>query len=146
MVNIAYVDSSVLVKHYVESESDSFRASNYITSYKLYASVIIQVEVLSAMARKYQLKEITKEDVKKIRDIFLADCQRIGFIEVSDEVIKEAQGLVFKTAIKTLDALHLSSAIVLRRIMENSFPLITADRKLSTVANGEGFDVIEVGI
>ena len=146
MVKIAYVDSSVLVKHYLESEIDSFQASRYITSYKVYASAISKVEVLSALARKFQLKEILKEEVKEIKDIFILDCQRIGFIEVSDDVIKEAQRLVFSYSIKTLDALHLSSAILLRRIIEASFPLITADKKMIVVAESEGFEVIGVGI
>lgn len=146
MVKLAYVDSSVLVKHYVESEKDSSQASRHITSYKVYASTIIQVEVLSALARKFQLKEILKEEVREIKDIFISDCQKIGFIDVSNNVIKEAQRLVFSSSIKTLDALHLSSAILLRRILETSFPIITADKKMIAVAEGEGFEVIEIGI
>lgn len=59
MVKIAYVDSSVLVKHYVENEAGSSFASKYITTYKVYASSIVQVEVFSALSRKLQMREIS---------------------------------------------------------------------------------------
>lgn len=146
MVKIAYVDSSVLVKHYVEDEVGSSLASEYITSYKVYASCVMQIEVFSALARKLQLQEVSIEEVTRIKDMFLSDCQKIGMIEVSDDVIKEAQNLVFKTSIKTLDAIHLASSILLRRVTEATPPLITADKKLAFAAKNEGFEVIGVGI
>jgi predicted nucleic acid-binding protein len=146
MVKIAYVDSSVMVKHYVEDEADSPLASKYITSYKLYASCIMQIEVFSALARKLQLQEISAKDVEKIKEAFLSDCLRIGMIEVSDEVIKEAQDLVFKTSLKTLDAIHLASSILLGRITEAAFPFITSDKKLALMAEKEGFKIIGIGI
>ncbi|HHT9137509.1 MAG TPA: type II toxin-antitoxin system VapC family toxin [Candidatus Wunengus sp. YC60] len=146
MVKIAYVDSSVWIKHYVESEKASASASQLLTDYKVFASVITQVEMFSALARKFQLQEISIEDVKKIKDAFRSDCQRAGMIEVSDDVVKEAQNLVFRTTIKTLDAIHLASYILLKRETEVSFPLITADNKLASAANKESFEVIGVGI
>ncbi|MDO8141561.1 MAG: type II toxin-antitoxin system VapC family toxin [Candidatus Brocadiales bacterium] len=146
MVKIAYVDSSVWIKHYVESEKASAYASQLLTDYKVFASVITQVEVFSALARKFQLQEISIEDVKKIKDAFRSDCQRAGMIEVSDDVVNEVQNLVFRTTIKTLDAIHLASYILLKRETEVSFPLITADNKLASAANKESFEVIGVGI
>lgn len=146
MVKIAYVDSSVLVKHYVGSEEGSSHASELITSYKVYVSSIARVEVLSALARKLQMQEATVEDIERVKDAFLSNCKRIGMVEISDDVIREAQDLVFRIRIKTLDAIHLASSILLRRITELSFPLITADEKLATAAESQGFDVIGVGI
>lgn len=146
MVKIAYVDSSVLVKHYVENEAGSSFASKYITTYKVYASSIVQVEVFSALSRKLQMREISKENVEKTKEMFLSDCMRTGMIEVSDDVINEAQALVFKSSIKTLDAIHLASSMILRNITEITFPFITADKKLALAAKGERFEVIEVGI
>ncbi len=146
MVKIAYVDTSVLVKHYVEDEIGSSLASKYITSYKLYASIILQIEVFSAIARKYKLQEISLENLKRIEEMFISDSNRIGFIEVGNDVIKEAQYLVFKTSIKTLDSIHLASSILLRRIIDVKFPLITADKKLTFAAENEGFQVIAIGI
>ena len=146
MVKIAYLDSSVLVKHYVGSEKGSSHASELITSYKVYVSSIARVEVLSALARKLQIQEATAEDIGRVKEAFLSNCERIGIVEVSDDVIREAQDLVFRITIKTLDAIHLASSILLRRITELSFPLITADEKLATAAETQGFDVIGVGI
>jgi predicted nucleic acid-binding protein len=144
MVKIAYVDTSILVKHYVEGEESSAYASHLITDHRVYVSVIAQVEMLSALARKHQMKEIPGEEMKRIKNAFLSDCRRMGFIEVSDGVIKEAQNLVFKSSIKTLDAIHLASSIILRGILETPFPLITVDKKLGSAAKAEGFEVIGI--
>jgi len=146
MVNIAYVDSSALVKHYVESEAGSSFASKHITTHKAYASSIVQVEVFSALSRKLQMREISRESVGKIKEMFTSDCMRTGIIEVSDDVINEAQSLVFKLSIKTLDAIHLASSIILRRITEETFPFITADKRLAYAAKREKFEVIGIGI
>jgi len=146
VVKIAYVDSSVWVKHYVESEKASDSASQLLGEYKVFASVIIQVEVFSALTRKLQLKETSVENVKKICEAFRSDCQQVVMIEVSDDVIKEAQNLVFRNTIKTLNAIHIASSIILRKEIEVPFPLITADHKLASVANKESFEVLGVGI
>ncbi len=47
--------------------------------------------------------------MKKIEDPFRSDCQRDGMIEASDDVIKEAQNLIFRTTTKTSDAILLAS-------------------------------------
>jgi predicted nucleic acid-binding protein len=146
VVKIAYVDSSVWVKHYVESEKASDSASQLLGAYKVLVSVIIQIEMFSALARKLHLKEISAEDVKKICEAFRSDCQRGVVIEVCDDVIKEAQNLVFRNTIKTLDAIHMASSILLRKEVEVPFPLVTADNKLASVAKKESFEVIGVGI
>lgn len=58
---IAYVDSSVLVKHYVESEKASTHATQLITGHKVYVSAIAEVEVFSALARKLHERENSME-------------------------------------------------------------------------------------
>ncbi len=142
----AYVDTSALVKHYVKNEIDSSLTSEYLTSYKLYTSTILHIEVYSALARKLQLQEISLEYLKKIKGMFISDSQMIGFIEISNKVINEAQKLVFRLSIKTLDSIHLASTIILRKIIDVKFPLITADKKLAFAAEKEGFQVIKVGL
>jgi predicted nucleic acid-binding protein len=74
-------------------------------------SSIARVEVLSALARKLQMQEATVEGIGRVKDAFLSNCERIGMVEVSDDVIREAQDLVSRIRIKTLDAIHLASII-----------------------------------
>lgn len=134
------------VKHSVESEKASDSASQLLCGYKVFVSGIIQIEIFSALARKLQLKEISAEGVKKICEAFRSGCQRAVMIELSEDVINEAQNLVFRNTIKTLDAIHIASSILLRQEVEVSFPLITADNELASVAKKESFEIIRVGI
>ena len=146
MVKLAYVDSSVLVKHYVENEKSSSHASQLIHSHKVYVSSIAQIEVLSALSRKHQLGEVSQEESTTLKKTFLSDCKKMGVVELREEVISEAQDLVFRVSIKTLDSIHLASAIILKQIIETSYPFVTSDKKLAVAAEKEGFEVIRIGL
>lgn len=146
MVKLAYVDSSVLVKHYVENEKSSSHASQLIHSHKVYVSSIAQIEVLSALSRKHQLGEVSQEESTTLKKSFLSDCKKMGIVELREEVISEAQDLVFRVSIKTLDSIHLASAIILKQIIETSYPFVTSDKKLAVAAEKEGFEVIRIGL
>lgn len=146
MVKPAYVDSSVLVKHYILSEIESSHASRIIKDYQVYVSSIGRIEVISAFSRKFQLGEATVEEIDNLKGYFLSDCDRLGIVELREDVISEAQKLVFRVRLKALDSIHLASAIVLSGITDLAFPFITADKQLASAAENEGFKVIRLGI
>jgi len=58
----------------------------------------------------------------------------MGIVELREEVISEAQDLVFRVSIKTLDSIHLASAIILKQIIETSYPFVTSDKQLAVAA------------
>ena len=64
----------------------------------------------------------------------------MGIVELREEVISEAQDLVFRASIKTLDSIHLASAIILKQIIETSYPFVTSDKQLAVAAEKEGFE------
>lgn len=146
MVNLAYIDSSVLVKHYIATEEASGIASGIIQEYQAYTSSIAQIEVFSALSRKLHIAEVAAEDIDRIKADFLSDCKQMGIVEVKDEIIREAQRLVFTIPVKSLDAIHLSSAITLKKITGIAFPFVTADKQLAAAAEKEGFEVLKVGL
>lgn len=146
MIRLAYADSSVLVKHYVGNEKGSRLASKYIESSRIYTSSIARIEVLSALSRKYQSGEISLDVLSSFKNNFLKDCKRTGFVEVENEIVEESQGLFFRVSIKTLDAIHLASAIILKRVVNISYPFLTSDKQLANAAEKEGFEVIRIGL
>lgn len=146
MVKPAYIDSSVLVKHYLRSEQGSSQASRLVKGHQVYVSSIGRIEVLSAFSRKGQQGEATAEEIDRVKRYFLSDCDSMGIVELREEVISEAQKLVFRVRLKTLDSIHLASAIVLTGITDLDFPFVTADKQLANAAEDEGFKVIRVGI
>lgn len=146
MVKPAYIDSSVLGKHYLRSELGSSQASRIVKGHQVYISSIGRIEVLSAFSRKGQRGEASVEEIAMLKGYFLSDCDSMGIVELREEVIAEAQKLVFRVRLKTLDSIHLASAIVLTGITALVFPFVTADRQLADAAEKEGFKVLRVGI
>ena len=146
MVRLAYADSSVLVKHYVGNEEGSELASQYIESSRIYTSSIARIEVLSALSRKYQFGEMSLDALSSIKNNFLKDCKKTGFVELENEIVEESQGLVFRVSIKTLDAIHLASAVILKRITDIQCPFLTSDKQLASAAEKEGFEVVRIGL
>ena len=58
----------------------------------------------------------------------------MGIVEPREEVISEAQDLLFRVSVKTLDSIHLASAIILKQIIETSYPFVTSDKQLAVAA------------
>jgi uncharacterized protein len=68
-----YLDSSALVKRYVQEEGSKAVTSRFETGEKLYTSVLSFAEVHAAIGRKYREKELTAKQKEKLIDDFLAD-------------------------------------------------------------------------
>lgn len=62
-------------------------------------------------------------------------------IDLDDKVLEEARNLLVKHQLRSLDALHLASAVFAQRILGVQLIFISADAKLLPAATAEGFSV-----
>jgi len=121
-----YVDSSALVKLVLlEPETEALRAF-LPTLPALITSRISAVEVVRAIRVSPPALEA---DARRVVD----GCLQVA---VDDEVIAEAQRLV-GPSLRTLDAIHLASAIGVR-----ARSMLAYDRRLAQAARGAGLAVL----
>jgi predicted nucleic acid-binding protein len=122
----AYFDTSVLVKRYVKEEG-STSARHLLQRYRFLSSAVAPVEVLSALSRRRAVGELAQRDFLAIRSRLHKDRRYWELVEVGAIVISQAGELVQKTGLRTLDALHVASALTFQAASGLTIPFITAD-------------------
>lgn len=133
---ISYLDTSILVAYYCP-EPLSDRAERVILGLQEPAvSVLSEVELVSAIARKVREKGLSRENANRILKEFQFHLSQSFYrrIPILQEHFHTAFGWLsqFRVPLRTLDALHLAIAAT------NSQELITADRLLSRSARKLG--------
>lgn len=125
-VRWAYFDTSVLVKRYVKEEG-STAARQLLQRYRFLSSAIVPVEVLSALSRRRMAGELTQRDFLAIRSRLHKDRSYWELVEVGAIVLSQAEELVQTVGLRTLDALHVASALAFQAASGLTIPFITAD-------------------
>jgi predicted nucleic acid-binding protein len=146
-----YWDTSALVKHYHPelgtAEVDRLlgsKADDHITSR------LTVTETFSVFAGKIRSGLITRADFDSLCRRFLADTKRRAFSVArllvghfrSAERLLQQYGPIPGQGIRTLDCIHLATAIDLRNRGKVSV-VVSSDLRLTTVAKLEGFAVID---
>lgn len=139
----AYFDTSVLVKRYVQ-EKGSSHARRLLRKHRILTSAIASTEAISALSRRRTLEELTakhfSETFRRIKD----DRAYWELVEVSALVLKEAEEVILKTGLRTLDAIHLASGLTFQTASGIQIPFITGDSKQQEAAARLGLDTVWV--
>lgn len=129
-----YVDSSVLVKRYVD-EPDSDRAETFLLGDPDWVTAQHAfVEVAIALARRTTTAAYTRA-----LTAFEVDWSRLSVVAVDDVLCRRAARIGAETSTRTFDALHLAAV---ERLGVGTLPLITFDLRLAHAARVLGFSVL----
>ncbi len=136
MIEKAYIDTSVLAAYYCP-EIISEKAEKLLLSVTLpFISYLTEVELFSVLSKKYRKRELSKNTVQKILEIYKIHLNENCYqrIHVKSEHYHCAGDLLASLdyALHSLDALHLAVAI------HENIPFITADKNLVKVAKKIG--------
>lgn len=88
--------------------------------------------------------EITQRDCLAIRSRLRKDQSYWELVEVSEIVLRQAEQLA-QTGLRTIDALHLASALTFQAASGLIVPFITADIRQRKVAETMALNLIWVG-
>lgn len=142
-VRWAYFDTSVLVKRYVKEEG-STAARQLLQRHRFLSSAIVPVEVLSALSRRRTTGELTPRDFLAIRARLHKDRSYWELVEVGAMVLSQAEELVQTVGLRTLDALHVASALTFQAASGLTIPFITADVRQREAAESLALNLIWV--
>ncbi|MHB8512333.1 MAG: type II toxin-antitoxin system VapC family toxin [Actinomycetota bacterium] len=131
-----YVDSSVLLR-VVLGEPGRLKTWHRISN--LVSSAIIRAECLRTIDRARLRLDLEDESVMEQRELVLDALRSFQFVSVDESVLLRAAD-PFPTSLGTLDAIHLSSALLARSQFDDLL-LATHDRELAIAARAVGFTV-----
>jgi uncharacterized protein len=134
-VSLAYFDTSALAKNYFR-EAGSSRVRALLTSYEFLSSAITPIELQSAVRRRHRQREITQSNYNSIISRLASDRSYWQLVEVVPQVLRKAEELVRTENVRTLDAIHIASAIIIQESFPTLLPFISADeRQLAAAQN-----------
>ena len=145
MINrsFAYLDTSTWIKLYVR-ESGSEVARRLIGKYRVLSSAILLTESFSALSRKKEIREIDGSQLKRMAKMMKDDVRSVEIINVSDSVLGKSEEIVLTSMARTLDAIHIASALIFQDMTEIEVTFITSDRKQYEIAQEKGLKAVLV--
>jgi predicted nucleic acid-binding protein len=134
---IAYLDSSVLLR-LVLGQRDRLKEWKQIR--EGVASALVEVECLRTLDRLRLRGAIGDEDLALRREAIYRLLEEIEIVEAGRAVLSRASQPL-PTALGTLDALHLATAMLWRESAPADLLFATHDAALGTAARASGFRV-----
>ena len=137
-IMITYLDTSSLVKLYVD-EPASREVKNLVSlSNQVASSIVAYAESRAAFARRYREKAFTTGQHKKLIKSLDEDWDHYLIIMLTKEIALTAGNLAEKHGLRGFDAIHLSSALSLGKELSSRIIFSCADQKLQTASEKEG--------
>ena len=93
------------------------------------------------VGRRLREKLISKAEMKEIVAAFESDWARFGKTPVTESVIRQAARLSTKHPLRSLDAIHLASAVEFQSAMQEPTTFLTTDKQLASAAVKEGLNL-----
>lgn len=137
---IAYLDASVVLR-LVLNERDRIKEWTRLTG--AVASALTEVECLRTLDRLARSGALDAGEVAPRREAVYRLLEGVEIVELTRSVLRRASES-FATPLGTLDAIHLSTALLWRDARDADVVMATHDNALGTAARSVGMRVIGV--
>jgi uncharacterized protein len=135
---VVYLDTSSLVKLYVE-EDESVKVESLVRSSEIAAtSIVAYAEAWAAFARRFREGAFTSREHKRIKEFFDKDWSSYLILTITEDMIRLAGNLAEKHALRGFDPIHLASALTLKREISSTITFSCFDDNLQKAYDREG--------
>lgn len=135
---IACLDSSILLRIILGQRN---AVKEWPTIEKGVASALVEVECLRTLDRLRVSEKLSDEDIALRREAVFRLLESMEIIDLTRPILtRAAQPL--PTALGTLDAIHLATALLWREGKEKDLVMATHDTSLAMAARASGFRVV----
>ena len=129
-----YVDSSALLKRYVE-EADSAAADALLRA----GGALLTARHTIVEVRRNLARLLPGRDLLAARAVFADDLRSLSIIELDEATCESAAVIAETTGVRTLDALHLAAA---QRVSAPGVGFLTFDLRQAQAARALGLTVV----
>lgn len=134
---IAYLDASVVLRLVL---GEPHRLAEWEEVEAAVASALTEVECLRTLDRLGGMDRLSVDELAERRGAVYHLLAAVDVVDVSRSVLRRASE-PFPTPLGTLDALHLSTALLWREASGSPLTIATHDRALATAARASGLAV-----
>ena len=139
----AYFDTSVLIKRYL-NERGSTVARSLFRIHRFVSCVLAPLEAFSTLTRLRAAGALNERNFGAIIARVASDRRRWELVELTAPILARAEEVLGRTHIRTLDALHVASALAFEERFRRVLPFVTADERQKQAAQQMGLQVIWV--
>ena len=133
---ISFFDSSAFAKRFIEESGSDEIEKICFDSESIAVSSICFPEIISALNRRLKESSISKKDYLLIKERLIEEFEHIEIINVVPEVIAKSITLLEKNSLRTLDAIHVASALMWKPDL-----FVSADKRQVVSAKKTGLKV-----
>ena len=141
---MAYLDTSALVKRFFQEKGTTVVNSLFTTGAPIATATIAFIEVHAALSRKKRDKKLKHRSYVNFSDQFDKEYESFVRVELEQAILELARNLVKQHSLRTLDAIHLASALDLQMALQEPVLFAAADSKLIKLAAAVGLNALHV--
>jgi predicted nucleic acid-binding protein len=134
----AYVDSSVILRH-ILGEPSAFHGLDKFE--KIYSSALLAVEVMRTLDRMRIHHRWPDAEIALRVKLYGSIAGHVHLVDLTPDVLERAAA-AFSTPIRTLDALHAATFLLLVDQLEGRWQFITHDTHQADAITASGHGVI----
>lgn len=131
-----YFDTSALVKRFVE-EPGSAAVDALVSAGPVGTATVAFAEVHAGLARKQRDGDLTHAEYDTACRQFEAEWSAYLRIELREDVLKLARDVIRRHPLRGFDAIHLASALTLKRALAEDVTFVASDEGLLQAARAE---------
>lgn len=137
---VLYLDTSSLVKLYVEEDESDFISKLVGTAKITATSIVAYAEARAAFARRFREKAFTLKEFIRLKAVFDEDWSNYLILNITGNTIKMAGNLAEKHHLRGFDSIHLASALTLKHELASSIIFSCFDNTLKKASEHEGME------
>ena len=109
------------------------------------SSSILPLELKSMLWRRLDQGEVSTREYGQVQTALAADRQDWLLLDVGPELLLRAEDLAERLHVRSLDAIHLASAVLLAADWPSRLPFLTSDLRQARAAEALGLAVLRFG-
>ena len=135
---ILYLDSSALVKFYLEERGSAEVREVYRQAEQAGTVLIARSEVSAGLAKAHRMGLVSEEDARKARSLFHNEWPRIIHVAVGETRASRADDLAWAHGLRGHDAVHRAAALLWQESINLPISVATFDTNLWEAARNVG--------
>lgn len=141
---MTYFDTSALIKRFVEEKGSVLVASLIDQGGAVATAKIAYVEIYSGLTRKLREKQLSAMHYDRACQQFEREWSAYIRVETGEATLQLARDLIRHHPLRGFDAIHLASALTLKRALGEEVIFAAADVRLLQAAGAERLQALNV--
>jgi predicted nucleic acid-binding protein len=137
-----YLDTSALVKRYVEEQGSEDVLDWMDLANMIGTSLVTRAEVSAAISRAVRMNHLTDQVSSKALGKFRKEWTSFHRIPINEELIARADFLACQHSLRGYDAVHLAAALIWQEALMLPVTLATYDQELMEASQKSGLQVL----